>query len=200
MDEINAPRTPTLTPWALCVTVLLGPAVLVWAVRLAALFAGCAPGPDVCHGIAFGAGLRDALALNWVVDTSGLLLIGLSLAATLLAFRAYRPLLGTLTMSVMPILAPMLPILAVLASRYDGCAVSNDAIGSCQLWGASMGMSFHNAAIARDVVYAIVPYTFALAAMLGVLGFCFARPKAPPEPHAMAQMRHQVGDDERYED
>jgi len=200
MDEINASRAPSLTPWALCVTVLLGPALLVWAVRLAALFTGCAPGPDVCHGVPFGAGLRDALALNWVITTSGLLLIGLSLAATLLAFRAYRPLLGTLTLLVMPILAPILPIVAVLASRYDGCAVSNDAIGSCQLWGASMGMSFHNAAIARDVVYAIVPYTFSLAVMLGVLGFCFARPKAPPEPHGMAQMRHQVGDDERYEE
>jgi hypothetical protein len=200
MDEINAPRTPSLTPWALCLAALLGPALLVWVVRLAALFTGCAPGPDVCHGIPFGAGLRDALALNWVIATSSLLLIGLSLAATLLAFRACRPLLGTLTLLVMPILAPMLPILAVLASTYHGCAVSNDAIGSCQLWGASMGMSFHNAAIARDIVYGIVPYTFALSVMLGVLGFCFARPKAPPEPHPMARMRHQVGDDERFED
>jgi hypothetical protein len=118
----------------------------------------------------------------------------------LFAFRICRPLLGTLTMLVMPILAPILPILAVLASRYPDCAVSNDAIGSCQLWGAAMGMSFHNAAIARDVVYAIVPYSFALAAMLGVLGFCFARPKAPRELQAMAKMRQQVGDDQRFEE
>jgi len=200
MDEINASRASSLTPWALCVTALLGPALLVWAVRLAALFSGCTPGPDICHGIPFGAGLRDALALNWVITTSSLLLIGLSLAAMLFAFRICRPLLGTLTMLVMPILAPILPILAVLASRYPDCAVSNDAIGSCQLWGAAMGMSFHNAAIARDVVYAIVPYSFALAAMLGVLGFCFARPKAPPELQAMAKMRQQVGDDQRFEE
>ena len=93
----------------------------------------------------------------------------------------------------------MLPILAVLFSRYDGCAVSPDGIGSCELWGASMGMAFHNAAIARDTVFGIVPYTFALTVMLGVLGFFFARPKASPEPHPMAKMRHSLGEDDRFE-
>ncbi len=187
MEEGHALHT--LRPWALVVAVLLGPSVLVWTVRLTALFAGCGPGPGRCHGMALGAGLRDTLGLAWVVSTSPMLLMGLALAATLLAFRTCRPLLGTLSLLALPIFTPMLPILAVLASRYDGCAVSTDAFGSCQLWGAGMGMSFHNAAIACDVVYSIVPYTFALAVMLGILGFCFARPKAPA-PHPMAQMRH----------
>ena len=172
--------------------------MLVWIVRLTALFSGCAPGPEVCHGIPFGAGLRDALTLNWVVATSSFLLVGLSLLATLLAFRAYRPLTGTLTLLGAPILAPMLPIVAVLISRYDGCQVSSDGLGSCQLWGAAMGMAFHNAAIARDVVYGIVPYTISLAVMLGILGFFFARPKVPPEPHPMAHMHHRGYDDDTY--
>lgn len=179
--------------------VLIGPSVLVWTVRLTALFAGCEPGPGLCRGMALGAGLRDTLGLAWVVSTNSLLLMALSLAATLLAFRACRPLIGTLSLVALPILAPMLPILAVLVSRSDGCAVSTDALGSCQLWGAGMGMSFHNAATARDVVYSIFPYTFALALMLGVLGFFFARPKAPPAPHPMAQMRHNLGDDQDLE-
>jgi len=184
----------TLTPWALCVTVLLGPAALVWIVRGVAFAAQCNPGPDACHGMPIGAGLRDALALSWSVSTSATLLIGLSLIATFAAFRACRPLLGTLSILLLPILSPVLPMIAVLVSRYDDCPVSTDAIGSCQLWGASMGMSFHSAAMARDFVYGVVPYTFALTVMLGLLGFFFARPKAPPPPHPMEQMRRMTGD------
>jgi hypothetical protein len=197
MEELRhaSSRQISLKLWALVVAVLVGPSLLVWTVRLTALFAGCAPGPGTCRGMALGAGFRDALGLAWVASTNSLLLVGLSLAATLFAFRACRPLLGTLSLLTLPILTPMLPIVAVLVSRSDDCAVLSDALGSCQLWGAGMGMSFHNAAIARDVVYSIVPYTFALAVMLGILGFFFARPKAPPAPHPMAQMRHNLGDD-----
>lgn len=192
MDETGTPTkpAPTLTPWALCVAVLLGPSVLVWFVRIVTLAARCAPGPGLCHGVAFGAGLRDTLTLSWVIATNPPLLIALSILATLLAFRAYRPMLGTLTLFLVPVLALLLPILAVLSARYEDCPVSTDAIGSCQLWGASMGLSFHNAAIARDIIYAVVPYTVALTFMLGVLGFFFARPRTEKPPHAMAHMSH----------
>jgi hypothetical protein len=44
-------------------TLLLGPSLLVFLVRLAALGMGCEPGPDFCRGMALGAGLRDALGL-----------------------------------------------------------------------------------------------------------------------------------------
>lgn len=192
-------RGPTLTPWALCVAVLLGPGILVWTVRLGALVAGCAPGADLCRGTPLGAGLRDALNLAWVVPTSPLLLVGLSLAAMLLAFRAFRPLTGTLSLLVLPISTALIPILAVLSARYEGCAVSADALGNCQLWGAAMGMSFHNAEIARDVIFGIFPYTVALTMMLGVLGFFFARPKPPAETSAMEKMRHNLGDNDRLE-
>jgi len=189
MDGGKPAARVSLTPWALCVAVLLGPAALVWVVRAIAFALQCAPGPEPCRGIPIGAGLRDALALSWDVSTSTTLLIGLSLIATLAAFRAYRPLLGTLSLLLLPILSPVLPMIAVLVSRYDDCPVSTDAIGSCQLWGASMGMSFHSAAMARDFVYGVVPYTFALTVMLGLLGFFFAHPKAPPPPPPMEQLR-----------
>lgn len=197
MDEDHFGRRSTLMPWALCVAVMLVPALLVWIVRLTALFSGCAPGPDLCHGMALGAGLRDALNLSWVVSTSPFLLGALGLLAMFLAFRVCRPLTGTLSLLLLPLLAPTLPILAVLFSRYDGCSISSEGIGSCQLWGAAMGSSFHHAATARDVMFAIFPYTFALTVMLGVLGFVFARPKPPPEPHPMARMRRR--DDEDFE-
>jgi hypothetical protein len=183
-------------PWALCVVVLLGPSLLVWAVRGVAFAVQCDPGPAPCHGMPLGAGLRDALSLSWTVSTSTLLVVGLSLVATLAAFRACRPLLGTLSLLLLPILSPVLPMIAVMMSRYEDCPVSADGIGSCELWGASMGMSFHNAAMARDFVYGIFPYTFALTFMLGVLGFFFARPRSPAPPHPMAQMRRMTRDDE----
>jgi hypothetical protein len=183
-------------PWTLCVVVLLGPSLLVWAVRAFAFAVQCDPGPAPCHGLPLGAGLRDALALSWSVSTSTLLVVGLSIVATLVAFRACRPLLGMISMLLLPILSPVLPMIAVLVSRYEDCPVSTDGIGSCELWGASMGMSFHNAAIARDFVYGIVPYTFALAVMLGLLGFFFARPRTASPLHPMQQMRRMTGDDE----
>lgn len=186
-----------MTPWALCFAVLMGPAVLVWIVRATAFFAGCTPGPGVCRGMPIGAGLRDTLALSWVTGTSGFWLITISVVATLAAFRACRPMTGTLTLLVLPILSPILPIIAVLTARDESCTISSDGIGNCQLWGAAMGMSFHNAAIARDVVFAIVPYTVSLSVMLGILGFFFARPKAPPVSHSSAHMHH-YDDEERF--
>ena len=178
-------RTPGLRPWAFCAAVMLGPSLLVWSVRLTALFAGCAPGPGLCRGLPLGAGLRDTLNFSWLISTNAFLLVALSLVATLLAFRARRPLTGTLSLLTLPALTPVLPILAVLSARYDGCAVSTDLQGSCQLWGAAMGMSFHNAAIALDTIFDILPYSFALSFMLGVLGYCFARPRpVPAQAHA----------------
>jgi hypothetical protein len=162
---------------------------------LTALAAGCAPGPELCHGMPIGAGLRDALALCWTVSTNGWFLIALSVVAALGAFRAWRPLLGTLTLFLLPILSLVVPMLAVLVSRYEDCPVSADGIGSCQLWGASMGMTFHNAEAARDLLFGMVPYIFALTVMLGLLGFFFARPRRAPPPSPHAQMR-QFGDDQ----
>ena len=186
-------RTP-LTAWAICVALLLGPAVLVWLVRGMAYAVQCEPGPGLCHGMTLGAGLRDTLALAWSFSTQPLLLIGVSIIATLTAFRAHRPLLGTVSLLLLPILSLVLPMLAVLVSRYDDCPVSTDSIGSCSLWGASMGMSFHTAAMVPDIIYGIAPYTFALTLMLGLLGFFFARPHAPPPPDPMSHMRH-LGED-----
>jgi hypothetical protein len=169
--------SPSLRPWALCVAVLIGPSALVWAVRLTALFAGCSPGAELCHGLALGGGLRDSLGLAFLLATNGWLVIAISLAATLIAFRACKPLLGTLSLLSLQILTPILPILAVQISRHAGC--NADTIGACVLWGASMDFTFRDAAAAREVLFALVPYTFALTVMLGVIGYFFARPKMP---------------------
>ena len=60
----------TLTLWAVCVAVLLGPAALVWIVRGAAYAVHCAPGPELCHGMVLGGGLRDARFLRGLLGSS----------------------------------------------------------------------------------------------------------------------------------
>jgi hypothetical protein len=188
--DTNNSRT-ALTIWGVCVAVLLGPSLLVWVVRGAAFAVQCQPGPTLCHGMMLGAGLRDALTLAWGVSTNTFFLIAISIAATLAAFVARHPLLGTLSLLLLPILALVLPMFAVLTARYGDCAVNNDGIGNCTLWGAQMGMSFHTAAGVPDIIYGLMPFSFSLTLMLGLLGFFFARPREhQPAPHLSAQMRH----------
>jgi hypothetical protein len=184
-----------LTICGVCVALLLGPSLLVWSVLAVGYTAHCPPGPGLCHGMTLGGGLRDTLTLAWGISTDPLLLIAISIAATLAGFFARRPLLGTMSLLLLPILALVLPTLAVYNAKYVDCPVSSDGIGSCTLWGAQMGMSFHTAASVPDIIYGITPYSFSLTLMLGLLGWFFARPRLRPPNHAVAQMQmRQLGD------
>ena len=171
------PMPYALCVWALCAALLVGPSVLVWIVRVAAFAGGCGPGPGLCHGMLLGGGLRDTLALSWVIGADTLLALMIALAAAVAALTVRRPLLAALSLLLLPIAAVLLPTLAVLASTYDGCQVNEDGIGDCMLWGAKMGMSFHQAAVASSALYDTVPYSFALALMVGAIGFVFFRPR-----------------------
>ena len=189
-QEFTREKPPVaLIVWALCIAVLLGPAVLVWIVRGVGFAAQCAPGPDPCRGIALGGGLRDALSLAWGVGTDVLLMMVLALIASVACFAARRPLSGAVCLVLLPIVTPVLPMLAVFVSRYDGCEINPDGIGTCILWGAKMGRSFHTAATIPDMIYGFVPYSFALALMVSLLGWFLARPKPQPAMHATARMR-----------
>ena len=190
-DENPHDHLAALTLWGACVVLLLGPSALVWIVRSIAFAGQCAPGPELCHGMTLGGGLHDALVLAWGVATNTLFLITVSVVATLAAFFARRPLMGTLSLLLLPILALVLPTLAVFTTKYDNCPISSDGIGNCTLWGAQMGMSLHTAANVPDVIFAVTPYSFALTAVLGVLGYFFARPRKPQAAvHLAAQMRN----------
>jgi hypothetical protein len=190
-----AHRHTALTVWGVCVALLLGPSLLVWIVRGAAYAVQCQPGPELCRGMTLGGGLRDTLMLAWGISTNTIFLIAVSIVATLAAFAARRPLLGTLSLLLLPILALVLPMIAVLTSRYGDCAVNSDGIGNCTLWGARMGMSFHTAAGVPDIIYGLMPFSFSLTLMLGLLGWFFTRPREhQPPPHLSAQMR-QIGEE-----
>lgn len=177
-DPPPAPVLPyALCVWTICTALLAGPAILVWIVRLTALAAGCVPGPDLCRGMALGGGLRDALALSWLLGANALLAICVAFAAAIAALAVRRPLMASLSVLVLPIVCVLLPIAAVSASTYFGCQVNEDGIGDCMLWGAKMGMSFHEAAVAASMLGDTMPYGFAIALMVGAIGFVFFRPK-----------------------
>ena len=180
--------------WALCLGVLLGPSALVWFIRGVGFAAQCAPGPDLCRGMALGGGLRDALSLAWSVGTDILLTVALTTVAAVACFADRRRASATLCLIFLPILPAVLPTLAVYVSKFDGCAINPDGIGTCVLWGARMGRSFHTAATVPDMIYGVVPYTFALALMIGVLGWFLTRSRPPPRTHATAHIRRFEGD------
>ena len=180
------PNTP-LKIWIGCVVFLLGPSLMVWIVRGIAFAARCTPGQQLCHGIALGGGLRDALDLAWTVGDNSLFLITVSLIATVAGLLARRPLLAATTLLLLPLAVLMLPMAAVYSAKYPGCYVNESGIGDCALWGAQMGMSFHAAADVSWQIYGFAPYSFALALMLGLLGWFFTRPKTVP--HATAHTR-----------
>ena len=140
-------------------------------------------GPGLCHGIALGGGLRDTLHLAWFAGTDTTITLAIAFAAAIAALIARRPLLAGLSLLILPIIGLVLPVLAVFFSSYDGCEVNEAGVGSCVLWGAHMGTAFHTAAVAPWLIYAIVPYSFALALMVGVIGFLFFRRRAPVPKH-----------------
>jgi hypothetical protein len=187
-EQPVARHNPALVTWVACTIALLGPSLLVWAIRIVGYAESCAPGPDPCHGIVLGGGLRDALALAWVLPTNVFLLLLVAVAATIAGILARRPLLAATCLLILPIAALLLPMLAVSSARYDGCTIDESGIGDCVLWGANMGMSFHTAAQVPGLVYDFAPYSFSLALMLGLLGWFFSQPRAA-KAHPMARMR-----------
>ncbi|MEJ0040970.1 MAG: hypothetical protein WDM81_01495 [Rhizomicrobium sp.] len=194
-DEIEGTQRHTARNiWAACVAILIGPAAMAWIVRLVAFGAQCAPGPEVCRGLALGGGLRDALALTWAINSNSLVLLAIAFVATIASLVARRPLRAALTFLLLPLAALIVPMAVVFTAMYPGCTVSEAGIGSCTLWGAEMGMSFHAAAGVQWQIYSFVPYSFSLALVLGIVGLFLMRPR--PVGHAVANPHRMP--DERF--
>jgi hypothetical protein len=172
--------------WWLCATLLVGPSILVWLVRFAALAMGCAPGPGTCRSLTIGGGLHDTLDLAWLISTNSIASLAIAFTASIVALTVRRPLLASLSLMMLPLLALVMPTLAVYTALYSGCQANEAAVGDCVLWGAHMGMSFHRAAMAPWLIYGIVPYCFTLALMIGAVGLLFfrQRPESSRNPFA----------------
>jgi len=175
--------------FAACAGLLLGPALLAWAVRGIAAAAQCAPGADPCRGIALGGAFRAALALAWALGSNVWLLLGVAVAAAIAAMLMRRPLLGAGVVLLGPLLALILPMLAVLSAAHPNCTVNEAGVGDCMLWGAQMGDAIHSATAVTGLIYGFAPLSFALALVLGVLGWFIARERSP-HGHAHASMHN----------
>lgn len=176
-QPVQGPRMP-MRVWLLCAAILLGPSILVWAIRGIALAFSCMPGMGTCHGFSLGGALRLALNAAWFVGDNTFVALMIGFAASIAALFARRPLLAGLSVLLLPLGALMLPKYAVAMSTYNGCPVNDAGVGDCLLWGSHMGMSFHRAALVPGLIYDVFPYSFALAMMVGVIGFIFCRRRA----------------------
>lgn len=171
------PRRREIAAWLVCVALLVVPSVLVWFVRGAAMAMSCDPTPDLCRGMALGGGMRDTLELAWFVGLDTLLCVGIAFLAAIAALKARRPLLAALSMLLLPILALGLPAFAIYTVTTADCMPNEAGVGQCLLWGAKLGMSAHDAILAENALFDLVPYTFSLALMVGMVGFLFFRPR-----------------------
>jgi hypothetical protein len=75
-----------------------------------------------------GGGLRDTLALSWVIGSNTFLAFVIALVAAVAALSARRPLMAAMGLLLFPIAAVVLPFLAVALTTYDGCQVNEDGI------------------------------------------------------------------------
>lgn len=177
--------------WLVCAFLLLGPSLIGWVVRLGAS-AMCTPGPEPCTAVPFGGIEQILLSAAWAMSNSGIVLLLISVIATLALFVQRKPMEGTISFFLLPIFALALPMLLVFVSKYDGCPINADRIGSCILWGNSMGVSFHTAATVQRRLYDLMPHLAGMTVMLGLLGWFFARPgrrRVRPNDKMAMQMR-----------
>jgi len=161
--------------WLAIAAALLGPALLAWGVRGFAFVLSCEPGPAICHGMPLGNYLHSLLDLAWLIGTNTFETLMVALAAAIAALFAKRPLFAALTLLALPLAALILPSFAVFYSTYADCMPNEAGVGDCVLWGSHMGMAFHRAAMAPWIIYAIMPFAFALSLMVGAIGFVFCR-------------------------
>ena len=161
--------------WLAGLAVLLVPALAAWIVRAIGFALKCDPSATVCLGAPFdaalGAALRGTLDLAWIVSTTVPLTLGITFLAALASVVALRPVTAALTVLIAPLASLLLPTFLVSVTTYDGCQINPDGLGDCKVWGESMGMSFHTAATAPQLIYTYTPIIGAGALVVGLLGW-----------------------------
>lgn len=161
--------------WLIGLAVLLVPALAAWIVRLIGLALRCDPSAAACLGAPFdavlGTALRTTLDIAWLVSTTVPLTLGIAIFAALAAVVALRPVSAALTLLIAPLAALLLPTILVGFTKYEDCQVNVDGLGDCKVWGESMGMAFHTAASASQLIYTYTPVVVAGALVVGLLGW-----------------------------
>ena len=171
----NGTAAMAMRLWLAGLAVLLVPALAAWIVRAIGFALHCEPGATACLGAPFdgvlGAALRGTLDLAWLVSTTVPLTLGITFLAALAAVVALRPVSAALTVLIAPLASLLLPTLVISVTTYDGCQINPDGLGDCKVWGESMGMSFHTAATAPQLIYTYTPIIVAGALVVGLFGW-----------------------------
>jgi hypothetical protein len=176
-DEVkrNGAAAVAMGIWFAGLAVMLVPAIVAWIVRVVGYAVHCEPSAPQCLGSPFdailGAILRGSLDLSWLVSTTVPFTLGITFLAALAAVVALRPVTAALTVLIAPLAAILLPTFIVGATTYDGCQINPDGLGDCKVWGEPMGMAFHTAATATQLLYTYTPIVAAGALVVGLFGW-----------------------------
>jgi hypothetical protein len=185
----NGVATVARHVWLFVVAALTLPVTAAWIVRGIFAVAGCEPAAAACMSdpanAILAAAFKATLDIAWLMGSMPELTLGLTTLATVAAIIGLRPIHAAVTVLVVPLAALLLPVWLVGSTAYPGCAVNEAQVGDCILWGAHMGDTFHNAAIAPSLIYTYTPFAVAGALVAGLLGWIVywgARQMAKP-PH-----------------
>ena len=161
--------------WWFGLAALLVPAAVAWIFRGVGYALHCAPQAATCIPAPFtgmlGFALKGTLDLAWFVGATPPMTLGLTVFTGLAAVVAAHPARAAGTMFAAPLMALLLPVGLVGVSTYEGCIVNENGLGNCVLWGANMGMTFHRAAIAPELIYSYTPLAVSGALVAGFLGW-----------------------------
>jgi hypothetical protein len=146
--------------WLVGFVALAAPVALLWAIKLFAAIAGCAPGPQPCSALPLGPWFKTALGFvlgltTWVLGAPVAFVLAL---AGIAAGSVWRTVAGVGA----PLAALILAVIAALSTTFAGCNVSEGGASGCTLWGADVNESFGIVGVAPWMVL-FVPF-FAIAA------------------------------------
>jgi hypothetical protein len=180
----TAPRTPrrkrgfrslATHVWAYTLAAMLVPVLAAFALRGIAYAMHCEPAAASCFAPPFatmmGAALKGLLEFAWFTGATLPITMCLTVIAGVAAIAAGRPLAASGSVLMAPLAALLLPVALVGMTTYEGCAIDRNGIGECVLWGQSMGVAFHKAAIAPELLYSYTPLCVSGAVMAGLLAW-----------------------------
>lgn len=173
--ERRSVRAIATRVWLFALALMLAPAIIGWIVRGVTMASGCVPAAQSClrepYAPLLGSAFKGLLDFAWIIGASSPVTLGLACFAALAAVFAARPVAAALTMLFGPLLALLMPIALVGQTAYRGCAVNENGLGDCVLWGKNMGATFHMAATAQELIAGYMPFAVAGALVAGLLGW-----------------------------
>ena len=144
--------------WLVAIVALFAPVAALWAIKLFAAVAGCAPGPQPCRALPLGPWFKASLDAALALDdpaTVPLAFLLLLCGAGIAAGSVWRAVAG----AVAPLVALILGVIGALSTTFPGCHVSEAGGEGCMLWGADLNHDFGLAGVMPWLLFLAVPAT-----------------------------------------